>query len=139
MTIERTTTDYGDLPRLPHIIRWGWVTESRLPSGHRFVLVALCNYSNEAGEFYLDTNAVAWDCDMTTATVDRVVHDLARLGLVRFETVQATYEEQLTHCQLTGVHSNWHPRPKDPNQKISLAEAAFAQLQAFREASGDMP
>ena len=132
-SLASTGHEYGDLPRLPHIIRWGWVTGPRLPSGHRFVLITLCQYANEAGEFYLDSDSIAWDCDMNTATVDRVVRDLARLGLIRFESVQATYEEQLTHCQLAGVVSRWNPRPKDPGQRLSLAEAAFAQLEALRE------
>ena len=112
--ITLTTQDYSDLPKLPQIIRSGWVTGPRLPSGHRFVLITLCNYANEAGEFYLDTAAVAWDYDMNTATVYRVVHDLARLGLIRFEIVQETYQEQLTHCQLPGARRNWTPQPKDP-------------------------
>ena len=138
MTITRTNKDYSDLPRLPQIIRWGWVTGPRLPSGHRFVLITLCQYAHENGEFYLDRDAVAWDCDMNTATVDRIVHDLARLGIIRCEHVQATHEEQLTHCQLAGVRNNWTPQPKDPGQKLSLAEAAFAQLEALREESGGM-
>ena len=50
-SLASTGHEYGDLPRLPHIIRWGWVTGPRLPSGHRFVLIALCQYANEAGEF----------------------------------------------------------------------------------------
>ena len=136
--IALTTQDYSDLPKLPKIIRWGRVTGPRLPSSHRFVLITLCNYANEAGEFYLDTAAVAWDCDMNTATVDRVVHDLARLGLIRFEIVQATHQEQLTHCQLAGARSNWTPQPKDPGQKLSLAEAVFAQLEAASAAGAQI-
>ncbi|MDQ1817262.1 helix-turn-helix domain-containing protein, partial [Massilia sp. CCM 9210] len=59
--------------------------KSPLPSGQKFVLIALCDNANDQGECYPSITTIAYKCSMGERTVQGHITGLEALGIVRRE------------------------------------------------------
>ena len=114
------------LPRIPYIIQWAEDTGPRLNFTRRACLVELAKFCSESGECWPATELLAWRLDTDTSTIERCIKDLKRLGLILVERVAVSDDHFRNHCQLAGIQTGWVPKPKDPDQKPTIEEAAFA-------------
>lgn len=91
--------------------------KSPLPSGQKFVLIALCDNANDQGECYPSIATIAYKCSMGERTVQGHITALEALGIVRREMRRG----RSTNYRISSAHfdapaesappQNPHPTP----------------------------
>lgn len=100
-----------------------WAFEQDIPSGPKFVLVALCNRANEdTGECWPGLSTVAKNCGMGRRTVERHIQALAELGLIAI-TARATDSGGQT-SNLYRIISDGVAKLAPPPRQIGVAPPA---------------